>query len=36
MVPAPLDGPALAASLAQERRRFAQLVEASGYQREDA
>jgi tripartite-type tricarboxylate transporter receptor subunit TctC len=36
MVPAPLTGAQLAASLAEERKRFEGLVKASGYQREDA
>jgi tripartite-type tricarboxylate transporter receptor subunit TctC len=36
MVPAPLTGSQLAASLAEERKRFEALVKASGYEREDA
>lgn len=36
MVPAPLTGVQLAASLAEERKRFEALVRASGYEREDA
>ena len=36
MAPAPLTGAQLAASLAEERKRFEELVKASGYVREDA